>query len=202
MSYEKVGDVQVAQGQLPAALASYQASLAIAERLAKSDPGNAGWQRDLSVSYDKVGDVQVAQGNLDGAGLLSGEPRHHRAPGEVRSRQCRLAARPVGVVQEGRRRAGGAGQSADALASYQASLAIRERLAKSDPGNAGWQRDLAVSYSHLADVSRRSNEPDKALAALRQGQVIMDRLTKLSPDNAGWKADLAWFNDQIAVLMK
>ena len=53
VSYENVGDVQVAQGNLPAALASYQASLAISDRLAKSDPGNAGWQRDLSVSYDK-----------------------------------------------------------------------------------------------------------------------------------------------------
>jgi hypothetical protein len=39
-------------------------SLAIAERLAHSDPGNAGWQRDLSVSYNKIGDVLVAQGNL------------------------------------------------------------------------------------------------------------------------------------------
>jgi hypothetical protein len=60
-------DVQVAQGDLAGALKSYQADLAIADRLAKSDPSNAGWQRDLSVSYDKVGDVQVAQGNLSGA---------------------------------------------------------------------------------------------------------------------------------------
>ena len=56
----------VAQGNLPEALKSYQAGLAIADRLAKADPGNAGWQRDLSVSYDKIGDVQVAQGNLPG----------------------------------------------------------------------------------------------------------------------------------------
>ena len=33
--------MQVAQGDLPAALTSYRASLAIAERLAKADPGNA-----------------------------------------------------------------------------------------------------------------------------------------------------------------
>jgi hypothetical protein len=37
------------------------------ERLATSDAGNAGWQRDLSVSYNKVGNVQVAQGDLAGA---------------------------------------------------------------------------------------------------------------------------------------
>jgi hypothetical protein len=53
-SHNKIGDVQRAQGNLPAALTSYQASLGIAERLAKADPGNAGWQRDLSVSHNKI----------------------------------------------------------------------------------------------------------------------------------------------------
>ncbi len=64
VSYNKVGDVLVAQGNLPEALKSFRDSLAIRDRLAKADPGNAGWQRDLSVSYDKIGDVLVAQGNL------------------------------------------------------------------------------------------------------------------------------------------
>ena len=67
MSYDKVGDVQSAQGDLAGALKSYRDSLGIAEKLAKQDPGNAGWQRDLSVSYNKVGDVQSAQGDLAGA---------------------------------------------------------------------------------------------------------------------------------------
>ncbi|MEL4383171.1 tetratricopeptide repeat protein, partial [Shewanella algae] len=60
VTYNRVGDVQQAQGDLSAALTSYQASLAIAERLAKADAGNAGWQRDLSVTYNRVGDVQQA----------------------------------------------------------------------------------------------------------------------------------------------
>jgi hypothetical protein len=42
--------VQEAQGDLKAPLKSYSDSLAIMERLAKADPDNAGWQRDLSVS--------------------------------------------------------------------------------------------------------------------------------------------------------
>jgi hypothetical protein len=63
VSYNKIGDVLVAQGNLPEALTSYQDSSAIFDRLAKSDPGNAGWQRDLSVSYNRVGDVLVAQGD-------------------------------------------------------------------------------------------------------------------------------------------
>ena len=54
----------VAQGNLAEALKSYQDGLAIRDRLAKADPGNAGWQRDLFVSYIKIGDVLAAQGNL------------------------------------------------------------------------------------------------------------------------------------------
>ena len=67
MPYERIGDVQVAQGDLAGALRSYRDGFAISSRLAQSDPGNAGWQRDLSVSYEKIGDVQVAQGDLAGA---------------------------------------------------------------------------------------------------------------------------------------
>jgi hypothetical protein len=56
VSYERVGNVQKNQVDLPGALKSYRDSLGIREKLAKQDPGNAGWQRDLSVSYDNVGD--------------------------------------------------------------------------------------------------------------------------------------------------
>jgi len=49
--------VQQAQDDLAAALTSYQASHDILERLAKADPGNAGWQRDLVSSYVKLAEV-------------------------------------------------------------------------------------------------------------------------------------------------
>ena len=67
MSFIKVGDVLVAQGNLPDALRSYRDALAIRERLANADTGNAGWQRDLSVSFEKVGSVYVQQGQRNQA---------------------------------------------------------------------------------------------------------------------------------------
>ena len=67
VSFNKIGNVQVARGDLAGALKSFSDGLAIRDRLAKSDPGNAGWQRDLSVSFDRIGDVQVARGDLTGA---------------------------------------------------------------------------------------------------------------------------------------
>jgi tetratricopeptide (TPR) repeat protein len=65
--YVKLGNVQMALGHLPDALQAYQAALAIADRLAKSDPGNAGWRHYLSVSYDKVGDVHLKMNDYDRA---------------------------------------------------------------------------------------------------------------------------------------
>jgi hypothetical protein len=44
----------MAQGDLAAALKSYEARQNIISRLAQADPGNAGWQRDLSVSHGKL----------------------------------------------------------------------------------------------------------------------------------------------------
>ena len=60
MSHNKIGDVLV-QGNLPAALTSYQAWLDIRERLAEADPGNAGWQRDLIVSLSQVAAISPDQ---------------------------------------------------------------------------------------------------------------------------------------------
>ena len=65
--YQRIGEVQVAQGDLSGALKSHSNSLAIKDRLAQSDPTNGDWQEGLSLSYEQIGDVLVAQGDLAGA---------------------------------------------------------------------------------------------------------------------------------------
>ena len=167
VSYNKVGDVQVAQGDLAGALTSYRDSLAIRDRLAQSDSGNAGWRRDLSVSHNKVGNVQVAQGDLAGALKSYRDSLAIGPPGAIRSRQRGLAARSLGVVRQSRRRAGAQGDLAGALNSYRDSLAIIDRLAKSDPGNAGWRRHLSVSYNKIGDVQVAQGDLAGALASYR-----------------------------------
>ncbi len=196
MSYNKIGDVQVAQGDLAGALKSFSDSLAIADRLAQSDPGNAGWRRDLSVSYEKIGDVQVAQGDLAGAlksfsdSLAIRDRLAQSDPGNAGwRRDLSVSYEKIGDVQVAQ------GDLAGALKSFSDSLAIRDRLAQSDPGNAGWRRDLAVSYAKIGDALGRMGDGARALEALRRGQAIMVGLTALSPDNAQWKRDLDWFEE-------
>ena len=86
-------------------------------------------------------------------------------------------------------------------------LSIAERLAKADPGNAGWQRDLALAYGNLASKHLEHLErwtaagTDTAiLIASRKGREIMVRLVTVVPDNVQWQKDLAWFDSVIAVL--
>ncbi len=67
VSHERIGNTQSAQGDLAGALKSYQASMAIRQKLAASDASNSGWQRDLSVSHNKTGDTQSVQNELAGA---------------------------------------------------------------------------------------------------------------------------------------
>ncbi len=110
LAYDKVGDAQVAQGDLAGALKSYREDLAIVDRLAKAQPDNAAWQRSLSLSYNKIGDVQMAQRDLAGA------MKSYRDSLAIIDRLAQsdlsnihVAARNVGVVRQGRRRAAGRG---------------------------------------------------------------------------------------------
>ena len=62
-----VSDVCNRLGHLADAVAAAKESRTIRQRLADSDPDNAGWQRDLAVSLDRLGELAVAQGDLAAA---------------------------------------------------------------------------------------------------------------------------------------
>src|SRR3954452_14500679 len=66
-SWNKLGDVRQAQGDLAGARQAYEKGMRIADMLAALDPGNAQWQRDLAVSWWRLGDVRQAQDDLAGA---------------------------------------------------------------------------------------------------------------------------------------
>ncbi len=90
------------------------------------------------------------------------------------------------------------GNLAEAFGDYQASLAIRERLAKADPGNAGWQHDLAVSCGRVALIEVQQGGRDDALKAFQRGRNIVLLLMQRSAD-ATLPKDLAWFESQMDI---
>ncbi|MEB3155880.1 MAG: tetratricopeptide repeat protein [Cyanobacteriota bacterium] len=194
-----LGDVRLAQGDGPGALAAYQAALAIAEGLAKRDPANTQWQRDLSVSQEKMGDVLVAQGDGPGAlaayqaalaireGLAKRDPANTQWQSDLSVSHINMG--DVLVAQ---------GDGPAALAAFQAALAIREGLAKRDPANNLWQVDVAISCSRLGtlegllDVSTRR-------AHLQRGLDILLSLKQSGRLHAN-QDHTAWFEAKIRKL--
>jgi hypothetical protein len=75
------------------------------------------------------------------------------------------------------------GNLAEALKSFRDRLAIRDRLAKAPPGNAGWQFDLVVSNWKLA-----ANGDDAA----RRFAFIVATLRKLEAENRLTPAQAKW----------
>jgi tetratricopeptide (TPR) repeat protein len=150
-SFLGLGDVQVAQGNLPDALKSFRDGLAIRDRLAQSDPGNAGWQRDLSVSYDRVGDVQVAQGNLPDAlksfrdGLAIADRLAQSDPGNAGwQRDLSVSHAKLADVYLKLK------QAAQAQAALASGRLIIARLVAQFPEWAEWKKDLAWFDQQIA----------------------------------------------------
>jgi eukaryotic-like serine/threonine-protein kinase len=60
---QQEGDRLLAQGDLNGAKTKYQEELAIAQKLVEQVPGEAPWQRSLTVAYESLGDVLMSQGD-------------------------------------------------------------------------------------------------------------------------------------------
>ena len=70
------------------------------------------------------------------------------------------------------------GHADEALASLASSLEVAQRVAASDPSNAGWQRDVAISLTDWAALNTRKVSPAEALASYEAGRAIMERLRR------------------------
>ncbi|HTW28913.1 MAG TPA: tetratricopeptide repeat protein, partial [Acetobacteraceae bacterium] len=90
------------------------------------------------------------------------------------------------------------GKLAEALTAFRDGLAIRERLAAADPGNAGWQRDLSVSHNKIGEVLVAQGKLAEALTAFRDSHAIFERLAAADPGNAGWQTDLVASHARLA----
>jgi len=58
--------------------------------------------------------------------------------------------------------------------AYQASLAIAERLAKADPADAAWQRELVLSLIRISFAA----DPAGARTALERALAIAEALAR------------------------
>lgn len=88
------------------------------------------------------------------------------------------------------------GNVAGAEENYQAAIKISGQLAKSNPGDAGLARNLAVGVKKLGDLHAVAGAYDKALAAYQDAIGLMQTLANKDASNTEARLDLsALLND-------
>jgi hypothetical protein len=93
------------------------------------------------------------------------------------------------------------GNLAEALQSFQDSLAIRDRLAKADPNNVLWQADLAASHGKLGKLYVRMGDRAEGRRMFEQGRAIVAPFAEKSGHQT-WIGYLKHFDADLAALGK
>jgi tetratricopeptide (TPR) repeat protein len=207
--YIKAGDVAIAlteKGALDDALESYQASLAIDQRLAAADRNDARWQYGLLVAHEKIGDVFRVQGELEQAlasyrsGQAIAEALLAAEPGNLAWRKAFSVSQiKVGDVLAF------AGKSEEALASYRLSNSIAERVTTeraTDPGIAAWQHHLAISHDRIGSVLHAQGDLVAALREYRISVTIAGRASSADPANSAWQRDLGIAHEHLGEVLQ
>ena len=88
----------------------------------------------------------------------------------------------------------------DALAAYDEGLQIARELAKRDPNNLGYQRDVAVSLERLGAIARRRGQNEVARKHWEQEVQVAKQAQSRDPTNAGWPRFIAVVHLMIADL--
>jgi tetratricopeptide (TPR) repeat protein len=80
---------------------------------------------------------------------------------------------------------------AEAIANYQKALAIQEKLAAAEPGDANRQSTLAYVYEGLANALLADGRRAEAIAAYETALAVREKLAAAQADNADRQVDVA-----------
>jgi len=198
VSHIKLGNIRMAQGDLPAALENYRTARTMLMDLTAAEPGRLPWFGDFAMADDKIGNVLVTQGDLAGASQVYQESlsiKKQLAANEPEradlQRDLTITYDEIGNL------AHSAGQFDNAEAAYEESLKIRLALAEKKPRDAERQRDVSVSHETIGDLKRERGDAAGALAAYQASHAIVDQLVSRDPHNSELKRDLSVGNAKI-----
>jgi serine/threonine-protein kinase len=190
-SHFHIGLLQRQLGRSAEALASYDRSRAIAERIAVEHP-ELPIEQDLGKTLDNRGNVLSDLGRRADAmesyqralavyeRLAAAEPTNAGYQVNVAS-----VSHNIGVEHAKARRA------AEALADFDRARAIRERLAAAHPTVSEYQNLLAQSYKNIGVLNADTNHPAEALRAFERARQIQVRLVAENPTVTQFQSDLA-----------
>jgi len=183
VSWEKIGDVQLQQGDVVLAEVSYMKSLLISESQITLSPDDPDLRRDVAFGYEKLGDVRIAREQIPSAreafersqqlyeANVVALPKNATVQRDLLVLRSRLGNI---LVQEGKL------DKAEAI--FRQCLETCAAL-EGIPKSGAQPRDRSVMLNKLAGVLQRQQRLDDATAAFQEGLEIARAIQQTAPDD-------------------
>jgi tetratricopeptide (TPR) repeat protein len=191
----------VAREDYRAALPPIRRSVAVAERLVRSEPGNARWLYNLALYLkyeaglrEKTGDPAGAIALCDRAIALD-QGRCDRDPNDASALldlSFSYGAR-AGALEE-------LGNTVQALDALRKALGLRERLAAEDPKNARYRHAVFEGRYRMGWLEHVAGDDAAALATLNASVRECEVLSQADLQNASLRAEIARILEPIALV--
>ena len=192
--FEGFGEIDIARGDLPAALEAFRNDLAIAKPLADADPKSVQTRNGLALAQRHIGDVLLAQKDLDGASAafdaasVVAEALARENPDDTTlQRDFSVSKERLGETLTAKH------DIAGALKAYADGEAMAFAMAARDPSNLDWQYDLAIGDNEVGGAKLALGDLPGALTAYADAVRIDRLLAARDGANEEWRANL-WAN--------
>ncbi len=193
----EIGDALRAQGDMPAALASFQAAYAINEKLVKA--GNYDYAEDFLNAFLRLAQTYGLKGDLaseliyyqDALKLAEDEAKANPASAYWQLTSAMMHQEIGDVIRS-------QGNLPAALTHYEADLAISRHVADADPANAAAQGDVAAAYERIGDVQVAQGSRPAALASYQAAFAVSDLLARMDAGNTVRQRNAAYDRSRMA----
>jgi len=188
----QIGDVRVAQGNLPAAAEAFEQSMALARDLVERSPDNLDWLANLGnchfwvgTVYWNRGDLQRAREELEAYRAITRDLAQADPSNRAWQMERFYGEANVGRVLEA------AGDFAGAQERFTEALKILQPLAARKEPDADLLLELANAHLMLARAKKSLGDLAGAARHYELDLEILQRLIARDPEHAGWQDRLA-----------
>jgi eukaryotic-like serine/threonine-protein kinase len=189
---EKIGNVRLDQGHLPAAMQAYRSSLRFTAALAANAPKDTARQLAYAQTWTFLGTTHWHQGQLDEAlqGFMSAQAILRRAkanaPADLQLQfQLATVDNNIGHVLEARARPD------EAAVQYRNMLALCRKLVDAKPENMEWAALLGLAHNNLGKLALLRGDLDEAVAQYQADDGIAAELARRDRKNNDQREKLA-----------
>lgn len=199
----KMGGLLQSMGEPTLALTPLRRSLAIIEGLIQKDLSNQGWQRSMGLKARHLSQVLMDLGQMEESFALGERNLQVQQQAVVSSPKNSAWQRVLADAHNWMSGLSWARQNWKVAADHaQQAMALAQRLAHKDTGNADVQDTLATALIRQAQVFASEGQSEKAQHSYAQAFAIYTTQLEKDPHNAAWldvlsdlHAELGWIHE-------